>query len=355
MAKRSDKRTADQLTGGGPMAGGSPAEVPVHDIEAGERYLDEEVERLRNRWSDEMLDEVVGWINASTANEARPKWLVNVGTRGQREWQGPDLRGIDLSGRGICAPPQDAPRVVLKGAHFEYAKLDRVDLRRADLTEGHFEHADLRSAQFQGAVLGRVHLQRANMSKANLEHAVMESAEICGADLSDVFLSETNFWNVRWKSTRGREPKRRSFRGFDVRGIRYSDPLFDRWVRQSNFVYRVRLAWPRAWWIWKITCNCGRSFWPWVVWCVAVAVGFAVAYHLADVQGTRLVELDGPHTPNFVTYLYFSVVTFTTLGFGDVTPINHTGEVVVMAEVILGYVGLGGLISIFTTKLIPPR
>ncbi len=55
--------------------------------------------------------------------------------------------------------------------------------------------------------------------------------------------------------------------------------------------------------------------------------------------------------PNFWTYLYFSVVTFTTLGFGDVIPLNNLSERWVMVEVILGYVMLGGLISIFANKL----
>ncbi len=59
--------------------------------------------------------------------------------------------------------------------------------------------------------------------------------------------------------------------------------------------------------------------------------------------------------PDVLTWFYFSVVTFTTLGFGDVTPIGWVGELVVMIEVILGYIGLGGLITIFATKIIPPR
>jgi len=52
---------------------------------------------------------------------------------------------------------------------------------------------------------------------------------------------------------------------------------------------------------------------------------------------------------------YFSMVTFSTLGFGDVTPCNWVGELAVMAEVFLGYVLLGGLITILAMKLVPPR
>lgn len=39
--------------------------------------------------------------------------------------------------------------------------------------------------------------------------------------------------------------------------------------------------------------------------------------------------------PNFITYLYFSVVTFTTLGFGDITPLNNISEIWLTIEVIL--------------------
>ena len=51
------------------------------------------------------------------------------------------------------------------------------------------------------------------------------------------------------------------------------------------------------------------------------------------------------------TMIYYSVVTFTTLGFGDIVPKTPEAAWWVMAEVVLGYIMLGGLISIFATKL----
>ena len=48
---------------------------------------------------------------------------------------------------------------------------------------------------------------------------------------------------------------------------------------------------------------------------------------------------------------YFSVVTFTTLGFGDIVADNTAARFLVTLEVIFGYVMLGGLISIFANKL----
>jgi len=51
------------------------------------------------------------------------------------------------------------------------------------------------------------------------------------------------------------------------------------------------------------------------------------------------------------TMIYYSVVTFTTLGFGDVKPATIEASALVMVEVLLGYVMLGGLISIMANKL----
>ena len=62
------------------------------------------------------------------------------------------------------------------------------------------------------------------------------------------------------------------------------------------------------------------------------------------------IDTQGRDATAFTPY-YFSFVTFTTLGFGDVLPKNLAGELWLTLEVVLGYVMLGGLISIFATKV----
>ena len=49
--------------------------------------------------------------------------------------------------------------------------------------------------------------------------------------------------------------------------------------------------------------------------------------------------------------IYYSLVTFTTLGFGYVRAKTLLGATVIGVEVVLGYVMLAGLISIFVNKL----
>ena len=54
-----------------------------------------------------------------------------------------------------------------------------------------------------------------------------------------------------------------------------------------------------------------------------------------------------PHAVIPVRALYFSIVTMTTLGFGDMhaTPDGWLGHVLLSVQVILGYVILGALIT----------
>lgn len=83
------------------------------------------------------------------------------------------------------------------------------------------------------------------------------------------------------------------------------------------------------------------------MWSVFLALGFALVYYQLGECAFDVRNLDW----GFSSMVYYSVVTFTTLGFGDVTPNTQEAAWWVMAEVIAGYVMLGGLISIFATKL----
>jgi len=49
--------------------------------------------------------------------------------------------------------------------------------------------------------------------------------------------------------------------------------------------------------------------------------------------------------------LYYSIVTLTTLGYGDVVPASAPAQVLATIQAVLGYVGLGGFLSILANKM----
>ena len=54
---------------------------------------------------------------------------------------------------------------------------------------------------------------------------------------------------------------------------------------------------------------------------------------------------------SFVDSFYFSIITFTTLGFGDISPINIYMKLLVITEVLIGYSVLGIFIFLLSNRL----
>jgi hypothetical protein len=54
---------------------------------------------------------------------------------------------------------------------------------------------------------------------------------------------------------------------------------------------------------------------------------------------------------SWLTPFYYSLVTYTTLGFGDITPQHWLGEIIVIIEVVLGYMTLGLLLTILANNV----
>ena len=89
----------------------------------------------------------------------------------------------------------------------------------------------------------------------------------------------------------------------------------------------------------------------WALTSLILAVIFGTVYFVMGPARFAVDCLPTEGWRSFLTMLYYSVVTFTTLGFGDITPKTLPTAMVVTIEVFVGYVMLGGLISIFANKL----
>jgi hypothetical protein len=137
-----------------------------------------------------------------------------------------------------------------------------------------------------------------------------------------------------------------------------SNPYLRRYIDDEQWIasWRER-SWLRRWplfLLWEITSHCGRSIGLWAFWSALIATGFSVLYWRflsSSIAFNVTALLEKGAQPGFWGYLYYSVVTFTTLGFGDIVPLTGPARFVVGLEVVLGYVMLGGLISIFANKL----
>lgn len=124
-------------------------------------------------------------------------------------------------------------------------------------------------------------------------------------------------------------------------------PIISRKIKDDRFLLKYKKKHPKLLFLWWLFANCGRSFLRWAFWSLGIALLFAVIYLIIGPDSFKLKE-DGN---TWFSFFYYSFVTFTTLGFGDITPIRWYSEILVTLEVILGYIMLGGLVSLLANKL----
>lgn len=251
---------------------------------------------------------------------------------------GAHVLGADLTDADLTEVRARA--AVLGSCRLDRANLFSADLTDATLSEASLVGADLRSASLSGARLRGADLTDAELRAADLTGADLTGASVDRADFADVRLSRaavrgiTGYPNANWL-------------GADISDIDFNGAYaLRRTIMDENYLHEFRSVsrWSNALYLaWKLTSDCGRSLARWAVVTLVMAVGFALAY--------TQVDIDYGDYETSLSPLYFSVVTLTTLGYGDVLPASLGAQVVVLFEVITGYIMLGGLLSIFATKM----
>ena len=280
-----------------------------------------------------------------------------------RDFTGADLTNARLNGADLRGCSLRGCR--LEGAHFVGADLTGADLTecgasgavfgQANLTDAAFFAADLTGASLSSATLLRTdfraaNLDRARLRDADLSHADFSRSTVTSTDLTGADLSGTRFTEADLSGSELRNL--RNFEGADWIGVSVLDIDFSgaylvrREIMDQNYLYEFRTrdqAHAILYSIWKATSDCGRSVGRWATMTIAVALLFAALY--------TMVDIDYGANETALSPLYFSVVTITTLGYGDALPTSLQAQLMVMIEVAVGYMMLGGVLSIFATRM----
>jgi hypothetical protein len=152
--------------------------------------------------------------------------------------------------------------------------------------------------------------------------------------------------DIRWDRTKMRGRFHR-IRGLDSC---FGNALFKRAAADQDFLDALEAAWSGTWrialfWAWHLL-DYGRSLTRIAV----IGFGMAILYGFIFDRWPELMDYTNS-AKTWFTPFYFSVVTFTTLGFGDVKPKTIIGELLVTSEVIIGYITLGLLLAVLAEKL----
>ncbi|ELZ19404.1 ion transport 2 domain protein [Haloterrigena salina JCM 13891] len=285
---------------------------------------------------------------------------------------GANLEGTMLSGTSFLAGRS------LVAADFTDAVLDGADLSEADLRRARFQDVDAHGASFRGA-----NLHDAVFTFADLRGADFREARLYRAGLTDVRLNlETTFGErsvyeneLRWASDEDflalSESAQWLYR--ELQRLYGENALSEQaqtyYLREMDL--RRRLAWRGGNYLQAITLagsrwvmRYGTSPWRVVATSLLLIVVCAGLFPLTG--GIREVgtdtaityEIDDPaDTPGpvlvrtFLKSLYFSVITFATLGYGDIQPVGGWARAVAGIETLLGSLLMALLVFVLTRSV----
>lgn len=254
----------------------------------------------------------------------------------------------------------------LVGSEFDGASLQGIKLNNAELQETVLSYTNL-----EKAVLSYVNLQRSWLIQVNLQEAILLCADLQGTEILSTKLQGANFSYAivdgkTWIDETSEVDRSTNFEGVGLDSMRIDQgikQLLEYTIRRKKWeswysgkserklvlivIKCLKLPVRWFWWMGDYGLSTGRIILSFSV----LAIAFAIAYLLwpSSVMVNDVVgDIRG-----FVHALYFSVVTMTTLGFGDIAanPDSWFGQVVLMVQVILGYVHLGALVTRFAVLL----
>jgi uncharacterized protein YjbI with pentapeptide repeats len=258
------------------------------------------------------------------------------------------MEGADLSNCHL----EDA---ALVQCHLEDASLSSAYLSGADFRRAHLDHANLCYTHLEDANLKYAHLERAFLVKAHLENSNFEQAIVDGSTL---------FWECHVD------------RNTNFRGVSLDSARIDTGTKQLLEYNTRRMNWEQWYnehpWLrlpvkafWQIS-DYGLStnqiiiiFFKLVILFAAIYyIWGSIDYYLRDIKdypgivSNLFVDRHGVTVVWWLVplrTLYFSIVTMTTLGFGDIyaNARSFWGHILLSVQVILGYVLLGALVTRF--------
>jgi len=262
-----------------------------------------------------------------------------------------DLTGANL--KKVCA----------RKMHLEKARLSKANISQADFSGAHFFDCDLEGSDMVGANLSDCDFTHCNIKKSDLTKASLLNARLWSSDLTDANLTESDLsgadmwsaklYNVKlWHTllTGAKSITRMSFSGgskaFDNAMINEAGALSAeesyRDIKQyfiSNGMYndaswasfkektmeRLALKKKGDWnylpsLFMNILCGYGEKPYRIILSALLTIITFALLYF-----SLNTVERSGD--PSYIfrwyDYLYYSTITFTTVGYGDFVPRAH--------------------------------
>jgi len=288
-------------------------------------------------------------------NEPDVKERLEALARAGERLEGFSLRNVDLEGVnlvnygakvGFDLSDVDLYRANLQGAHLFKVILNGASLMKSDLRYANLHCADLSNSNILGVKFDGAKIEQIEWGESLLQDQQAVSARLDGNQemMLDYYLqSEEIYRNLR---------KAAEARGlFELAGDFFHREMVMRRLQMPAHSYRRAIS--KAV---DLFSGYGERPLRVILFSVLLITFCAGIYFFMGIQDSGvLVQFDpaaeiSQQLFHFLTCLYFSVVTFTTLGYGDLVPIGGA-RVVAAAEAFFGAFTLALFVVVFVKKM----
>lgn len=293
-------------------------------------YSETKIEDLRRRWTTKKGKELLNIIK-KTHCYLRPilfrEKIKNLSFITDPELKnGIDLRGIPLSNFSF-KKISNGEIAILSNIHLEGAILKHCDFEDNHLYECFFENADLSHCNFKNATINSCNFENSNCSEINLQGAKLTNLNFTNAIIKNMSFSATT---IDEATTFGKILKSEKEGNFHLAALEYKQ--IKEIFKNSNlhdiadkFHYKGMVSKrktykktnPLRWTNYifgDLLCKYGTSL---IHVLIGTLIVIAICAFLYTLNDSLLFNYQSIKNPSFWDSLYFSLVTFTTLGYGD--------------------------------------
>lgn len=278
-----------------------------------------------------------------------------------------NLKGVDLGGmfqllatlKGVIFSHCDLSKLFLQNADFEGS-----DISMSTFYDSKFYNCSFNNAIIKGVNFNSSNLWNSSFRNCTLIESTFKDAKLDGCDLSFANLRLTSFENANvynvthdldglWKRVKEAFKGKSTPKHIGCRcSSAYGNERFKKKITEEAYVEEFARDNSKLYKAWLLSSDCGRSMILWLVLSGFIILLFSTLFYLGSDSFTYNLHVQEMiDNKQYFPFVYYSVVTFTTLGFGDITPITQFAMFLVICEVIIGFIMLGLLISILANKV----
>ncbi|MGH8692261.1 MAG: ion channel [Burkholderiales bacterium] len=248
----------------------------------------------------------------------------------------------------------------LRGLRVEETQIDKAYLKNVNLRWAQFRDVGFKNARFAGcnlsqATFAECYLRRAQFEKCDLVNSHFDSCDFSQAVISESRIDFASFANceirlenIRWRADASEQAMVRVCRSLKLNAMsmgNFADAGELTYLEKS---YERRALYKRgAWGPWLVSALqhlvWGYGEKPWrlaIVMLVNIFIFGAVLFGVHALPGKTFWE-----------HVYFSGITYLTVGYGDLAPVGALGRFISVLNAGTGIATFGMLIASVTKKV----